>query len=337
MAMHKALHHRDDVNRLYVSRKEEGRDLASIEDSVDASIQRLEDYIEKRGERLITATRNNINYTRTNTSTTRKQKWEEKQLYGRFKRQISNISHEITWTWQRKGNLKRETDSLLIAAQNNAIRTNHIKARIGKTQQNNKCRLCGNRGERINHIISESSKLAEKVYTTRHDWLGKVIHWELFMKFIFDHTNKWFMHNPASVLENDTRGFWDKNGSLNLGQTTRPYNDQQHTHTKKKRTCRIVHFAVLADHRVKLKETEKKDKYLDFVRELKKLGNMKVTFIPIVIGAFGTVTEELLKGLEELGMRWRVETIQTTTLLRTARILRSVLDIEDDLLSLKLQ
>ena len=45
--------------------------------------------------------------------------------------------------WLRKGNLERETDSLLIAAQNNAIRLNHIKARIDKTQQNSKWRLCG--------------------------------------------------------------------------------------------------------------------------------------------------------------------------------------------------
>ena len=45
--MHKALHPRDDVDRLYVSRKQWGRGLASIEDSVDASIQRQEDYIEK--------------------------------------------------------------------------------------------------------------------------------------------------------------------------------------------------------------------------------------------------------------------------------------------------
>ena len=42
----------------------------------------------------------------------------------------------------------------------------------------------------------------------------------------------------------------------------------------KKRTCRIVDFAVTADHRVKLKESEKKDKYPDFARELKKLWNM---------------------------------------------------------------
>ena len=111
-----------------------------------------------------------------------------------------NISHQKTWTWQRKGNLKRETESLLIAAQDNAIRTNHIKARIDKTQQNRKCRLCGDRVETINHIISKFSKFskfAQKEYKARHDWVGKVIHWEMCKKFKFDHTDKWYMHNRA--------------------------------------------------------------------------------------------------------------------------------------------
>ena len=58
MTMHKALHPRDDVDRLYVSRKEGGRVLASIEVTVDASIQRLEDYIEKYERGLIKTIRN---------------------------------------------------------------------------------------------------------------------------------------------------------------------------------------------------------------------------------------------------------------------------------------
>ena len=67
MTMHKILHPRDDnVDRLYASRKEAGRGLASLENSVDASIQRLEDYIEMRGGRLITASRNNTYNTRIN-------------------------------------------------------------------------------------------------------------------------------------------------------------------------------------------------------------------------------------------------------------------------------
>ena len=88
---------------------------------------------------------------------------------------------------------------------------------IHKTKQNtpnnnnnNNCRLSGDRDETINHIISECSKLAQTEYKTRHDWVGKVIHWEMCKKFKFDHTNKWYMHNPAAVLENDMHKLlWD--------------------------------------------------------------------------------------------------------------------------------
>ena len=82
---------------------------------------------------------------------------------------------------------------------------------------------------------------------------------------------------------------------------------------------------------------KKKDKYLDLARELKKLWNMKVTIVPIATGAFGTKTKGLLKGLEDLEVGVRVETIQMTALLRTARILRRVLETWRDLPSLKLQ
>ena len=78
--------------------------------------------------------------------------------------------------------------------------------------------------------------------------------------------------------------------------------------------------------RIKLKETEKKDKYPNFAGELKKLRNMKVTIITIVIEVFGTVTKGLLKGLGDSEIIGRAETIQTTTLLKTTRILRRVLE-----------
>ena len=77
--------------------------------------------------------------------------------------------------------------------------------------------------------------------------------------------------------------------------------------------------------------SEKKDKYLNLAKELKKQWNMKVTIIPIVISALFTVTKGLVQRLEDLEIRGRVEIIQTTALLRSARILRGVLE------SLKLQ
>ena len=121
MTLHKALHPRDYFKSLYVSRMEGRSGLAST-DHVDASIQRLKDYIEKY-EGLITAIRTDTDNTKANRmAITRKQKWEEKQLYGCFKRLINNISHEKTWKWlKKKRTLERETEFLLIAAQNNVL------------------------------------------------------------------------------------------------------------------------------------------------------------------------------------------------------------------------
>ena len=127
---------------------------------------------------------------------------------------------------------------------------------------------------------------------------------------------KWHAQTPV--------GFWYTNGSPNLGQKTRPYNNQQ----QKKKICKVVDFAVPADRSKNWKNLKSK---------LKKLWNMKLTIIPIAIGAFGTVTKGLLKGLEDLEVGGRVETIQTTALLKTARIQKRVLETWGDLLSLNLQ
>ena len=69
-------------------------------------------------------------------------------------------------------------------------------------QQNSKCKLCGDKDDRI---LSEFSKQAQKEYKTRHDYVGKVIHWELCKKLKFDHSTKWYMHKPESILENETQ------------------------------------------------------------------------------------------------------------------------------------
>ena len=142
------------------------------------------------------------------------------------------------------------------------------------------------------------------------------------------------MHGAESILENKTNKLlWDL--VIQMDQISARRSDLIIIN-KKRRTCRIVDFVVPADYRVKWKERERRDKYLDLSRELKKLWNMKVTIIPIVIGSLGTVTKGLLQGLEDLEIRGRVETIQTTALLTPARILRRALETWGDL-SFKLQ
>ena len=124
MTMHKALHPSDEFEK----KKEE--ELVALKIVLDALIQWLEDYIERHRRKLITASRNNTDDTRINkTKITKKQKEEEKQLYRRFKWLTNVISDEKTQIWLKNGNLKRETEFLIIAGQNNTIRTNHMKGK----------------------------------------------------------------------------------------------------------------------------------------------------------------------------------------------------------------
>ena len=85
-------------------------------------------------------------------------------------------------------------------------------------------------------------------------------------------------------------------------------------------TCRRV------DRRVKIKENEKRNKYSHIVREQKKLWNMKLTVIPVVIGALGTIPKGLIRDLEASEIGERAETIQTEELLRSDRILKRVME-----------
>ena len=116
------------------------------------------------------------------------------------------------------------------------------------------------------------------------------------------------MLNSESVLENETHKLlWDFEIQTDLLISERRPN--LIIINQKKITCRIVDFTVSADHRVKLKENGKEDKYLDHTRDLKKQWNMKGTITPTVIGALGKVTKGLVQGLEDLEITERVESI----------------------------
>ena len=86
----------------------------------------------------------------------------------------------------QNGDLKRETESLIVAAQNQSIRTNLVKVKIDKSQGDSLCRMCIKVDESIDHIFSGCSKLAQKAYKRSHDDLGKKVHWRLARKCNFE-------------------------------------------------------------------------------------------------------------------------------------------------------
>ena len=82
-----------------------------------------------------------------------------------------------------------------MAAQNQGIRANLVKAKLDKNQGDSLCRVCRKVDESLNHIASGCSKLVQKEYKRRHDNLGKIVHWKLARKCNFEAGDKWHEHS----------------------------------------------------------------------------------------------------------------------------------------------
>ena len=154
MTMYNALHPKSNFDHLYIPRKEGGRGLQGVEKTVKVTNLGLENYVKNSRERLLTAARSVdidlIEPIRKTTIVPKKQKkeekttsWEGKMLHGQFVRQTKEVGNQDRWQWLRNGTLKRETEDLVSAAQEQVIRTNVIKEKINKSQEQTKCRIVG--------------------------------------------------------------------------------------------------------------------------------------------------------------------------------------------------
>ena len=100
----------------------------------------------------------------------RQERWQSKPLHGQYFQDIKDkTDNYITWSWLKNGELKKETEGFLIAAQDQVLRTNAIKAKIDKVTEDSKCRLCKEKDETIDHLISSCSKIAQTDYKERHN------------------------------------------------------------------------------------------------------------------------------------------------------------------------
>ena len=116
------------------------------------------------------------------------------------------------------------------------------------TQQNSKCRLCEEKEEMVNHI-SRCSKLVQKEYKSRHDWVGKVIHREFCKRWKPDHTTKWYIHKMESVRENKTYKIL-RDFETHTNHRIFAWRPDWVLINKNKRICRLVELAILRNHKV---------------------------------------------------------------------------------------
>ena len=144
--IYRALHPKSDVDRLCIPRKKRGRGLISIEDCAELAIRGLEVYVHGSEERLIQAARGDkidgleaASALKKSKKVKRLEDWQKKVLHGQYLRQTKEVRSDQSWAWLQDGYLKRETESLIVADQNQSIRTNLVKAKINKSQGDSLC------------------------------------------------------------------------------------------------------------------------------------------------------------------------------------------------------
>ena len=161
--------------------------------------------------------------------------------------------------------------------------------------------MCRKVGQSTDHIVSGCSKLAQKEYKRRHDNLGKILHWKLARKCNFEALDKWYKHEPESVLENgDYKIWWDF--SIHTDHVIDAWRPDLLVVDKKERSCKIIDFAVPGDSGIEEKEKDKIEKYQDLGKELQKIRNVKVKIITLVVGSLGGIPKQFGNRLKQIGI-----------------------------------
>ena len=185
--------------------------------------------------------------------------------------------------------------------------------------------MCGDATETVRHIVSGCKKLAQKEYRKHHDKVALRVHWEICRKHRIECTVKWYEHQPLPVVGNgDIRITWD----------TTIYTDTKLRHNRPGITLlqrdtkewTLIDIAVPADQNIIEIEEEKVERYQDLAFEIKRIHRAsKVTVIPIVIGALGTISKNAKTWYRQVDLPDIIGSAQLSAILGTAHILRKVL------------
>jgi hypothetical protein len=110
-----------------------------------------------------------------------KKNWKNKAMHGQYLRNIDRqlISEEDTFLWLTKGDLIAETESEIVAAQDQVLQTKYYATKILDTKTDSKCRLCHQFYETIDCIISACPILAKDQYIKRHDRVSAQLHFNI--------------------------------------------------------------------------------------------------------------------------------------------------------------
>ena len=254
-------------------------------------------------------------------------------MHGQFFNTLeqTHIDKTASLAWLRSSTLKRATESTICAIQENAITTKYTKKHIHKTSNDDTCRACKSKPETIHHVISGCPILAPTKYTQRHDNVCRYIHLLLSEKYTFTEpkTTKWYEYDPEPILENETvKILW--NFPVQTDRRVAHNKPDIIVINKRSQEILLIDIAVPLDSNIAQKRNEKVTKYVDLALEVKQLWNaQKVTTVPVIIGALGSIHENFEKLIEQkMDLKINVNEMQKIVLLGTSHISRHFFSID---------
>ena len=175
------------------------------------------------------------------------------------------------------------------------------------------------------NVASGCKKLAQNEYRKRHDNVALRVHWEMCRKYGIHCTDKWYDHQSLPIVENgEVRVTWDMTIYTDkVLKHNRPDITLVHKDTQ---DWTLIEIAVPAGQNIIRTEEEKVEKYQDLAFEIRRIhGALKVTVIPIVIGALGSISKRAKTWYDKLGVPEFIGSVQLAAILGTAHLLRKVL------------
>ena len=253
-----------------------------------------------------------------------------KPLHGQFWRRASDAGLDLglSFRWLKSPTIRPATEGLLLAVQDQAIATRHYQVTvIGRGDVVDICRVCGTRGETVDHIVACCPALAKTLYIERHDTLVKLVHWALCKRHgLGQPGSNPLKHHLVPVTENpDMKLLWE----FNIPTDTQVRHNRPDLVLRSSTQVLLMDVSVPLDQNVPTKIAEKITKYAPLCQELRRIWHVDdVRVVPQVVGALGGLTGVSLSHFVlALAGTLRIERAQQCAILGTLNIIKSVLGI----------
>ena len=182
-------------------------------------------------------------------------------MHGQYPKRVNekDVDHQMTNQWLKSGGLKSETEGFIIAAQDQATKTNYYSRNILSDGTDPMCRICGQYQETIDHIVAGCPELAKTEYLHRHDKAASYLHWNMCKELNINVEDKWYEHEPQTVTERDNITIlWDM--PIQTDREIKANRPDIVVKDKQEKSCLLIDMSIPTEKNTSVKVTEKLSK-----------------------------------------------------------------------------